>query len=209
MKSLAYLMLAGVLALGSLNAEAAKRLGGGKSMGQQSGNVAQRNTAPAAPANQAAPAAAPKQAAPAAPAATPAAAPKKPWGAMLGGLAAGLGLAWLASSLGLGEAFGQILLFGLLALAVMAVVGMILRKRAASASNAVASPLAFEGAGAGVPRGMPRQYSPDHVVWVAGVGCACRFRHRRLPDRGQAQFRHPAGRLGPLRHPAPARHDDR
>ena len=163
MKSLAYLMLAGVLALGSLNAEAAKRLGGGKSMGQQSGNVAQRNTAPAAPANQAAPAAAPKQAAPAAPAATPAAAPKKPWGAMLGGLAAGLGLAWLASSLGLGEAFGQILLFGLLALAVMAVVGMILRKRAASASNAVASPLAFEGAGAGVPRGMPRQYSPDHV----------------------------------------------
>ena len=136
MKSLAYLMLAGVLALGSLNAEAAKRLGGGKSMGQQSGNVAQRNTAPAAPANQAAPAAAPKQAAPAAPAATPAAAPKKPWGAMLGGLAAGLGLAWLASSLGLGEAFGQILLFGLLALAVMAVVGMILRKRAPGSAAA-------------------------------------------------------------------------
>ena len=42
MKSLAYLMLAGVLALGSLNAEAAKRLGGGKSMGQQSGHVHSR-----------------------------------------------------------------------------------------------------------------------------------------------------------------------
>lgn len=163
MKSLAYLMLAGVLALGSLNAEAAKRLGGGKSMGQQSGNVTQRNVAPAspaAPANQAAPSAAPKQAAPAA---APAAAPKKPWGAMLGGLAAGLGLAWLASSLGLGEAFGQILLFGLLALAVMVVVGMILRKRSGTASGTSAGPLAFEGAGAGAQRGMPRQYSPDHV----------------------------------------------
>lgn len=163
MKSLAYLMLAGVLALGSLNAEAAKRLGGGKSMGQQSGNVTQRNAAPAtpaAPANQAAPSAAPKQGAPAA---APAAAPKKPWGAMLGGLAAGLGLAWLASSLGLGEAFGQILLFGLLALAVMVVVGMILRRRAASASTGPSGPLAFEGAGAGAQRGLPRQYSPDHV----------------------------------------------
>ena len=41
MKSLCLLMLAGALTLGSLNAEAAKRLGGGKSMGQQSGNVTQ------------------------------------------------------------------------------------------------------------------------------------------------------------------------
>jgi predicted lipid-binding transport protein (Tim44 family) len=40
---------------------------------------------------------------------------------MLGGLAAGLGLAWLASSLGMGGALGQILLFALLALAVMMV----------------------------------------------------------------------------------------
>ena len=151
MKSLCLLMLAGALTLGSLNAEAAKRLGGGKSMGQQSGNVTQRNAAPVAPANQAAPAAA------------PAAAAKKPWGAMLGGLAAGLGLAWLASSLGLGEAFGQILLFGLLALAVMVVVGMILRKRASTASAGPTGPLAFEGAGAGAQRGLPRQYSPDHV----------------------------------------------
>jgi len=160
MKSLCLLMLAGALTLGSLNAEAAKRLGGGKSMGQQSGNVTQRNAAPVAPANQAAPAAAPKQAAPAA---APAAAAKKPWGAMLGGLAAGLGLAWLASSLGLGEAFGQILLFGLLALAVMVVVGMILRKRASTASAGPTGPLAFEGAGAGAQRALPRQYSPDHV----------------------------------------------
>jgi pyruvate/2-oxoglutarate dehydrogenase complex dihydrolipoamide acyltransferase (E2) component len=103
MKRLFSLMLVAFLVLGSLNAEAARRLGGGKSVGQQSSNVTQRNAAPAAP-TQAAPAAAPKPATPAA----PAAAPKKPWGAMLGGLAAGLGLAWLASSLGMGGALGQI-----------------------------------------------------------------------------------------------------
>ena len=87
------LMLAGVMALGSLNAEAARRMGGGKSVGQQSNQVTKRDAAPqtpAAPAQNAAPANAAKPAAPA----PAAAAPKKPWGAMLGGLAAGLGLAW-------------------------------------------------------------------------------------------------------------------
>ena len=38
------------LALGSMQAEAAKRLGGGMSFGKQSSNVTQRGTAPAAPA---------------------------------------------------------------------------------------------------------------------------------------------------------------
>src|SRR3954454_9022070 len=101
-----------LLALGSFDAEAARRLGGGGSVGRQSGNVTQREaqrTPPAAPGqNQAAPA---QNQAPAAPAG--AAAPKRPWGAMLGGLAAGLGLAWLANSLGLGEAFGQFLVLTL------------------------------------------------------------------------------------------------
>ena len=73
----------------------AKRMGGGGSFGKQSSNVTQRQ----APANNATnPSAAPGAGAAAA------AAPKKPWGAMLGGLAAGLGLAWLASSLGRGGA---------------------------------------------------------------------------------------------------------
>ena len=72
--------LAVTMTLAGTPAEAAKRMGGGKSVGQQSSNVTKRDAAPAAPA--AAPGAA-------------AAAPKKPWGAMLGGLAAGLGLAWV------------------------------------------------------------------------------------------------------------------
>lgn len=109
MNKLMTLMLAGVLALGSLNAEAARRMGGGKSIGQQSNQVTKRDAAPqtpAAPAQNAAPANAAKPAG----AAPAAAAPKKPWGAMLGGLAAGLGLAWLAHSLGMGEAFGNMLM---------------------------------------------------------------------------------------------------
>jgi predicted lipid-binding transport protein (Tim44 family) len=61
---------------------------------------------------------------------------------MLGGLAAGLGLAWLAQfSLGLGEALGQFLLIALLALAAMVVVAWLMRSRKpAVASGAYAFP---------------------------------------------------------------------
>lgn len=124
----------------------ARRMGGGKSIGKQSSNVTQREAAPpaapAAPMQQnAANSAAPK------PAAAPnaaAGAPKKPWGAMLGGLAAGLGLAWLANSLGLGAAFGNFLLIALLALVVMVVIGMVMRARKPAASQAASSPFAFQ-----------------------------------------------------------------
>ncbi len=162
--------LAGVLVLGSLNAEAARRLGGGGSTGKQSSNVTQRQaTPPAQQPAQAAPAT--QQSATAAKPATPAAAapaPRRPWGAMLGGLAAGLGLAWLANSLGLGAEFGQFLMFALLALVIMVVVGAVIRARRnanAGAAAPMGRPLAFEGAGASVPEQAtaPRQYSPDKV----------------------------------------------
>jgi hypothetical protein len=98
-----------VFLLISLNAEAG-RLSGGRKMGRQSSNVGQQGaTPPAAPAQQSAQR--PAQAAPA-PMAQPA--PRRPWGAMLGGLAAGLGLAWLAHSMGFGAEFGNILMFALL-----------------------------------------------------------------------------------------------
>jgi predicted lipid-binding transport protein (Tim44 family) len=145
-----------VLAFASFESEAARRLGGGGSIGKQSSNVTQRQaTPPAAPAqNQAAPAAQPG--------ANPAAAaPRRPWAGMLGGLAAGLGLAWLAHSLGLGEAFGQFLMIALLAMVVMVVIGMIMRSRRGPQPN---RPYAFEGAGAPADQAMPpRQYSPDKV----------------------------------------------
>jgi predicted lipid-binding transport protein (Tim44 family) len=161
MNKLMTLMLAGVLALGSLNAEAARRMGGGKSIGQQSNQVTKRDAAPqtpAAPAQNAAPtnAAKPATAAPAA------AAPKKPWGAMLGGLAAGLGLAWLAHSLGMGEAFGNILMVLLVGVAVVAVIGMIMRARRGGAAQT--GGLAYQGAGASAENPATfKQYSPQNV----------------------------------------------
>jgi len=113
MKKLITVILVAMMAFASVSAEAAKRMGGGKSVGQQSSNVSKKQAAP------------PAQAAP--PVAAPA--PSRPWGAMLGGLAAGLGLAWLASSLGLGAAFGNILMALLIGVAIMAAIGWFMRKR--------------------------------------------------------------------------------
>ena len=109
-----FTLLLAVVMVGVFTFDAeARRMGGGKSMGRQSSNVTQREAArtpPAAPTNQAG-----ATAAGAGAAGTAAAAARKPWGAMLGGLAAGLGLAWLANSLGLGPAFANLLLFLLFA----------------------------------------------------------------------------------------------
>jgi predicted lipid-binding transport protein (Tim44 family) len=151
--------LAALMCVSSFQAEAAKRLGGGQSVGKQSSNVTQRESArpaqPTPPQQAATPAAQPAAAQPAAAAAQ---AQRKPWGAMLGGLAAGLGLAWLAHSLGLGEAFGQVLLFGLLALAIMVAVGWFMRRRAQPAT----APYAFQGAGPESAASVP-QYNPQNV----------------------------------------------
>ena len=152
------ILLATALALASINAEAARRLGGGKSVGKQSSNVTQREATPAAPAapSQGMANAAPKPA----PAAAPVA-PKRPWGAMLGGLAAGLGLAWLAHSLGMGAGMGGFLMFALLAMVAVMGIGWFMRRRAASAGPQ-SGPFAFQGVG-GVPVAEAKPYSPDHV----------------------------------------------
>lgn len=142
----------------------AKRMGGGSSLGRQSSNVTQRQaTPPAAPARQ-------QTTQQQQPGQTNAAPAKKPSGvgAMLGGLAAGLGLAWLASSLGLGEGFANILMIGLLVMAGLAIFRMVKRRsQAASASGAGAAPFAFQG-NAPVPAAAgdvfnPPQYKPEKV----------------------------------------------
>lgn len=156
-------LLTAALLLGSLNAEAA-RMGGGRSVGRQSPSVAQHQTTPAAPA---APAQAATQSAArpaAAPAAAPAVAPKRPWAGMLGGLAAGLGLAWLAHSLGLGAGFGNILMIALLAFAAFAAFRFFMRSRAnGSQPNGRAGGLAFQGAGQPGDARAPDQYNPGNV----------------------------------------------
>jgi predicted lipid-binding transport protein (Tim44 family) len=84
---------------------------------------------------------------------------------MLGGLAAGLGLAWLASSLGLGEAFGNILMALLIGVAVIAVIGMIMRaRRGGAAQTGGNGGLAYQGAGASAENPATyKQYSPQNV----------------------------------------------
>ena len=151
------ILLVLVMAFASFNAEAARRMGGGGSFGKQSSNVTQRqNAQPSAPAQNSVN----KQGAPMTPAATPA---KRPWGAMLGGLAAGLGLAWLAHSLGMGAEFGQILMIGLLVLGAFVLYGMFRRSRE-SQNGGRASPYAYGSANAGAPASVtPRPYSPHNV----------------------------------------------
>lgn len=150
------------LALTSLQAEAGRRLGAGKSIGHQSTHVTQRE---AAKAPAVSPTPAPQNAAPAAaPAPVPAPVaqtPSRPWGGMLGGLAAGLGLAWLAHSLGFGAEFGQFLMIALLAFLVFVAVGAWVRRRQEGVHDA--SPYAFEGANtASTPNTLP-QYNPRNV----------------------------------------------
>lgn len=143
-------LFAVVLSLGlTVAADAeAKRLGGARSSGMQRQQVTQPATPPTAQpgtpgAAQAAPAAGTAAAAAAAPA-------KRSWAGPLAGLAAGLGLAALASYLGFGEAFANILLIALIGMVVLAVIGFVMRKRAAGAS-----PLAMAGAGAQGGTGRP------------------------------------------------------
>jgi predicted lipid-binding transport protein (Tim44 family) len=154
------LLLAVTLAgLFAFDAEAARfRLGGGKSIGRQSTNVTQREAVP-----RAAPTPSPGQstAAGTGAAGTATVGGAKPWGGMLGGLVAGLGLAWLANTLGLGPVFANLLLIGLLVLVlvVMAVIAVMRRVRASSGAG---GGLAYQGAGTANP-GMPRQYNPTNV----------------------------------------------
>lgn len=125
-------MLAVVLTLGlgtaSMDAEAAKRMGSGKSMGTQ-----RQATADKAPPTTAQSAAAPTAAA--APAA-----PTRSWMGPVAGLAAGLGLAALASHMGFGDELASMLMIGLLAAVVMAVIGFMMRKRAAAQQPNASSP---------------------------------------------------------------------
>ncbi|MFS8935297.1 Tim44 domain-containing protein [Cupriavidus taiwanensis] len=94
------------LAVGMAFDAEAKRMGGSRSIGKQSESVTQRQqTQPTSPTQQAQQPA--QQAAPAtagAAGAAAAAAPKRNWGGILGGIAAGLGIGWLLSHFGLGGA---------------------------------------------------------------------------------------------------------
>jgi predicted lipid-binding transport protein (Tim44 family) len=134
MKKLLAGLVIGVLAASfTFDAEAQRRLGGGRNLGKQSPTVQQRQATPPAQVpqqgTQAAPAQQPAATAAAKPGAGPAAAaPRSPWRGALMGLAAGLGIAALASWLGLGETLAMIMTVLLVGLALMLIVGFVVRR---------------------------------------------------------------------------------
>ena len=92
----------------------ARRLGGGKSFGMQRSIPARQNAAPT-----------PQQQ----PVAAPTAAPqKRSWIGPIAGLAAGLGLAALASHFGFGEGMANILMLALLAMAAFMLIRFLMRR---------------------------------------------------------------------------------
>lgn len=156
MKSFALMAAAVVLGftLNVSDAEAAKRLGGGSSSGMQRQSVAPNKSTNAAPA--------PSPAA----AAAPAAQPKRSWMGPLAGLAAGLGLAALASHFGFGEGLANMMMIGLLVLAVVMVIGYFMRKKAAAAQG-TAGGMQYAAAGADYARPAPAEFTPAASGGVA------------------------------------------
>lgn len=151
------------LSLPMVDAEA-KRLGGGGSAGMKRSVPQQTSGAnnSAAPAQQAAPAPQQQHAAtPATPAAPPAAAPKRSWMGPIAGLAAGLGLAALASHFGLGGALANVMTMVLIGVAAMLLIGFLMRRF----GKARAQPQGMQFAGAGAPfqqaPQQPQQYQPQ------------------------------------------------
>ncbi len=134
----------------------AKRLGGGGSQGMQR-SLPARSTPDSVPARPATPA----QAAPAAAAGATAAAaaPKRSWMGPLAGLAAGLGLAALASHFGFGEGLANFMMLALLA--IVAVVAIrFLMNRFGSKSRSTGG-LAMAGAGGAASHSA----SPAQQAW--------------------------------------------
>jgi len=137
------------------DAEAAKRFGGGRSAGMQR----QATTPP--------PAAAPTATKPA-PAAGQAAQPRRSWMGPLAGLAAGLGLAALASHFGFGEELASMMMIGLLVLAVLMGVGFIMRKKAMARQAGLGGVggvggMQYAGAGAAAGPGRAPQAAPEYL----------------------------------------------
>jgi predicted lipid-binding transport protein (Tim44 family) len=125
----------------ALHAEAAKRIGSGKSIGTQRQANQDRAPATTSPTAGGASTAA-------------AAAPSKAWMGPVAGIAAGLGLAALASHLGFGEELASMVMMGLIVAFVVLVLGFVMRKRAFSKpyKNAMNTEMQYSNASAGNTR---------------------------------------------------------
>jgi predicted lipid-binding transport protein (Tim44 family) len=152
-KTIVLAALSAALSLSLVAADVqAKRLSNG-GMQRSTPSQPMQGQTPAKPA----PSQAPTQQAAAAPAATgaaaAAAAPKRSWMGPVAGLAAGLGLAALASHFGFGAELANFMTMLLIGLVVMMVVGFLVRRFAAKKAAAGPQGLQFAGAGAGAGPG--------------------------------------------------------
>jgi predicted lipid-binding transport protein (Tim44 family) len=163
-------LFAAFVAIGFVTEDAeARRLGGGRSFGQQRDMPAKREATPQR--NQTPPAgnAAPQT-------------PRRSWMGPIAGLAAGLGLAALFSHLGLGEEMANMVMIALLAVAAFAAFRWLTRRSTPAAAgmgyaaqggggSQAAAPARFEppGRGAGVPRETPRFDAPGPAVRPGSV----------------------------------------
>lgn len=130
------------------NAEAA-RIGGGKSMGMQRQMAPVSKPATAGPPTSAAPAAAAQG--------------SRSWLGPVAGLAAGLGLAALASHFGFGEELANLMTIALIAFAAMALISFLMRKRAGQQATM---------AGAGAPYGSQTYANPSQFQANQATGTA-------------------------------------
>ena len=208
------LALVFLVASSGLSEAQAKRMGGGGSIGKSATPMQRQATPPAKPAQQqtpptqqAAPAQQPAGAAAAAPAAaaSQAASGASRWMAPLAGLAAGLGLAALASHLGLGEELMGMLMIVLLVAVGFFILRMVLaRGRGASQSGALEPAMARSGLGstgsgsspggwnAPQPVGGLRQDTPAHdddqAVVAASTGSMSQEEVDQFLQVARAQF---------------------
>lgn len=150
MKHLFLSLFAAVLALTLHIPDAeAKRFGGGKSAGQQRDSLPQRQATPQRNADNPQQQAAPQQNAAANPGGKPS------WLGPVAGIAAGLGLAALASHLGLGEEFASVLLIALLVMGGLLLFRLLARARTQPAAHAGGLQYAAMGAGGGIAQPEP------------------------------------------------------
>jgi len=150
----------------------AKRLAGGKALGKQSANVSQSAATAAAPAPApVGPSATPLPVTAASPAGamrtaydTPAAVGgvNRPWGGVLGSVAAGLGLVWLAHSLGLGEAAPVWIVIALVVFFILSWGRLLRRTRRQTLAGAAAGTFAFQGVEP-MSLATTRPYRPENV----------------------------------------------
>ena len=173
MKTIATIFTVAALSLSLIahDAEAARRLGGGSSKGMQRQSISPQKpaTPPAAPAQNPAANPSPMQSAPTAP--PPSAAPKRSWMGPLAGLAAGLGLAALASHFGFGQGLANMMLIGLLVVAVIAVIGFVMRRRTLAMHPAAAG-APWQSAPAAMPEATPQPAAFTPAGPIAGGAVA-------------------------------------